>query len=436
MNIRSVVFWGRDFLTGGRVRAELHDVELLNSRTQKATLRRLELLEQHLHYVTSRVPYYRNLVGSESLDDFPVLSKEQIRSNQMKMIATGSDRSTLHVASTSGSTGTPFRVYQDKRKRQRVDAESIYFGQLAGYQVGYPLWHLKIWTSRNKRSRISAFARNIRAIDVSKFTETEAQELLTEMKSQRANISIIAYSSSLETIARTLRNKELESTKEMRVASVVGQSEPFSQEARSVLGRVFGIYPTGRYGLEELGVVAQQQLSFEESYRVNLASHIVEVLRLENNERASVGEVGRVVITDLVNKAQPMIRYDTGDLAVVGSFEGETPFVESLARLDGRSRERLYDVEDNPLAPMLAYNFWWKFPAIRQYQIVQRGRGYYVLRMDVDEPFDQESAIVDELRKLVGPGAHIDVEYSSVNYQQASGKRQAIVSEYNPQEFS
>src|SRR5699024_11041119 len=101
-------------------------------------------------------------------------------------------------------------------------------------------------------------------------------------------------------------------------------------------------------------------------------------------------------------------------------------------RLDGRSRERLYDVDDKPLTPMIAYNFWWKFPEIFQYQIVQRGRGYYVLRLDVDSGFDQESEIAEELRRQVGRSARIDVEYGASNYRRASGKRQPIVSEYAP----
>lgn len=436
MNLRSAAFWGRDLLSGGRVRAELRDVEFLNSRSPEATKRRVELLEEHLDYVTSRVPYYRRLTGSTSLTDFPVLSKENIRSNQSGMIADGFDLAKLHIASTSGSTGIPFRVYQNREKRQRVDAEAIHFGRLSGYHIGNPLWHLKVWTPRNSRSRISAFARNMHPVDVSTFNEKEARALIDTIQRRKGSSSVIAYSSSLETIARLFRDEEQGSRRDEGIVSIVGQSEPLSQEARNILGRTLGTYPVGRYGLEEIGVVGQQQTSLDGSYRMNLASHIVEVLRQESNDRASAGEIGRLVVTDLFNKAQPMLRYDTGDLAIVGSDEDGTGFVESLVRLDGRSRERLYDVDDKPLAPMIAYNFWWKFPEILQYQIIQRGRGHYVLRLDVDAGFDQEPEMAEELRRQVGQSARIDVEYGASNYRHASGKRRPIVSEYVPSSVS
>lgn len=432
MNLRSAAFWGRDLLFGGRVRAELRDVEFLNNRSLEATKRRLELLEQHLDYVTSNVPYYRSLTSASSLTDFPVLNKEQIRSNQSRMIAEGSDVSKLHIASTSGSTGTPFRVYQNKGKRRRANAESIYLGRLAGYEIGTLLWYLKLWTSRSSHSRVSTFAQNMRPIDVSAFREEDAEALLNKIHAQNGSSSIISYSSGLETIARILRSKGHDVWAQGQIDAIVGQSEPLSQEARDILWRSLGTYPVARYGLEEVGLVAQQEPKQDSSYQMNLASHIVEVLRVKDDSRAAVGEIGRVIVTDLFNKAQPVVRYDTGDLAIVGSFEAGTGYADSLARLDGRSRERLYDVNDRPISPLISYNFWWKFPDILQYQIVQRGRGQYALRLDVAGGFDQEAELVEEFRRAVGKSAIIDVEYDDANYQRRSGKRQAVVSEYEP----
>lgn len=432
MNFRSAAFWGRDLLFRGRVRAELRDVEFLNNRSQEATKRRLELLEQHLDYVTSKVPYYRNMPRKSSLTDFPIVNKEMIRSNQSKMISEGFDLSKLHVASTSGSTGTPFRVYQNVEKRRRADAESIYLGQLAGYEIGTPLWYLKLWTSRSSHSRIGTFARNIRPIDVSTFHEEDAEKLLNRIKAQHGSSSIVSYSSSLETIARMLRRKRPNVVGQGKIQAIVGQSEPLSQEARDILWRSLGTYPVARYGLEELGLLAQQEPKENSAYQMNLASHVVEVLRLDDDSRAAIGEVGRVVITDLFNKAQPMVRYDTDDLAIAASFEAGTGYADSFARLDGRSRERLYDVNDMPISPLISYNFWWKFPDLLQYQIVQRDRGHYILRLEVAEGFDQEAELVNELRRVAGKSAIIDVEYDDADYQRQSGKRQAVVSEYAP----
>lgn len=435
MNFRSATFWGRDTLFGGRVRAELRDVEFLNNQSVEATKRRLKLLEQHLNYVTSRVPYYKNLENASSLTDFPILNKEEIRSKQTRMLADNFDVSELHVATTSGSTGTPFKLYQDKRKRRRANAESMHLGSLAGYQIGAPLWYLKIWTERTSYSHLGAFARNMRQIDVSKFNEQDALNVLTEAHQQNKRISIIAHSSVLETMARALQHTKRDDVGSGKIAALIGQAEPLSEHAREILWERTGVFPVARYGMQELGLLGQQAPTNDKTYMLNLASHIVEVLEIDSDDRASVGEIGRVVVTDLFNKAQPLVRYDTGDLAVVGRNEPQTGFIESLETLEGRSRDRLYDVDDKPISPLVSYNFWWKFPGILQYQIIQQNRGQYVLKLHVNADFEHEVELVEELKKVVGHAACVGIEYGEENFRHASGKRQAIVSEYVPRNY-
>ena len=42
----------------------------------------------------------------------------------------------LHSMSTSGSTGTPLTIKQNRNKRNRVLAEIIYFGEKCDYFIG------------------------------------------------------------------------------------------------------------------------------------------------------------------------------------------------------------------------------------------------------------------------------------------------------------
>lgn len=434
MNLRSLAFWALDAAGKGNRRKNLQDVISLNDRSERSTAKRLHLLEEHLIFVTANIPFYRQFKGTSSLSDFPVLNKDKIRPLRDEMLTEGTATENLHTASTSGSTGTPFRILHSKIKRQRINAESIYFGRLAGYEIGNPLWHLKIWTDRNKHNRLSVFSKNLHPIDVSTFSTEDVPDLFRRIQGRKGKNSIIAYSSSLETIARAFQTDKNHDIPRPKIFSMLGQSEPLSQQAREILFEVFDTYPVGRYGMEETGILAQQDVSADGIYRMNLASHIVEVLKFDNDEQAAAGELGRVVVTDLFNKVQPLIRYDTGDLAVVESYEDGTNFVESLARIDGRSRERIYDVNDKPLTPMIAYNFWWKYPEILQYQIVQNGQGDYLLRIETSESFQRETELINDFTKQVGTGSQIKIEHASSNFRHASGKRQVIVSNYTPPE--
>ena len=93
-----------------------------------------------------------------------------------------------------------------------------------------------------------------------------------------------------------------------------------------------------KYGTSELGVVSGGcghsvgMHIFEDLYQV-------EVLRL--GKPVAPGEIGRLIITDLINRAMPLIRYDVGD---VGRFHvGPCPCGRQTARLEvlGRGQELL-----------------------------------------------------------------------------------------------
>jgi phenylacetate-CoA ligase len=67
-------------------------------------------------------------------------------------LSTDFDDSNRYEAVTSGSTGTPFKVFHDKNKKNRNSADTIYFAKRAGFSVGDKLIYLKIWSENNKKA--------------------------------------------------------------------------------------------------------------------------------------------------------------------------------------------------------------------------------------------------------------------------------------------
>lgn len=65
------------------------------------------------------------------------------------------------------------------------------------------------------------------------------------------------------------------------------------------------------YSNEENGIMGIQKEE-DESYRIDTESYYYEILKLDSDEPAEPGELGRIVITDLYNYAIPLIRYDNG----------------------------------------------------------------------------------------------------------------------------
>ena len=71
------------------------------------------------------------------------------------------------------------------------------------------------------------------------------------------------------------------------------------------------------YTSEEAGVMALQCPHWD-CYHVQSESVIVEIID-EDNRACAPGEMGRVLVTPLMNHAMPLLRYDIGDFAQVGA---------------------------------------------------------------------------------------------------------------------
>lgn len=432
MTIRARVYWALDRARGGAVTREIEQVSSLAE--QRSHELSDALLQVQIEHVVQNVPYYRGLKGTYDLSDFPIVDKATIRAAGDRTIATGTDVSACSIASTSGSTGMPFRVLHEPAKRRRVLADAIFWGEQAGYQLGAPLLHMKVWSDRN---RIGLFPRTLRNIIPIDTTSLDGNDLLAivDSVSRRRPVSIISYASSLALLAQAIEvavtsGRDPENLPQIR--SIIGQSEHLPSDARDTLRRHLSIDPVSRYGLEELGIVGQQVPGGGSEFLINSPSLIVEILALDSTEPAGPGQTGRIVVTELINRAQPLIRYDTGDLGRfrVDEYGQIDPSV--LSAVEGRRLDQIYDVNDHPLTSMVMYNLWWRFPDIMQYQLVQRGRGDYLLRINVGAGFNRADEVVRRFKEIVGKTATVDLEITSEEFVLSSGKRKSVVSHYSP----
>jgi phenylacetate-CoA ligase len=66
-----------------------------------------------------------------------------------------------------------------------------------------------------------------------------------------------------------------------------------------------------KYGTSELGVVAG---ACGDSPAMHVFEDLFHVEVLRHGKPAPAGEVGRIVVTDLINTTMPLIRYEVGDV--------------------------------------------------------------------------------------------------------------------------
>lgn len=138
----------------------------------------------------------------------------------------------------------------------------------------------------------------------------------------------------------------------------------------------------GRYAAMEFGVLAHEWPE-KTIHHINSAGYKIEVLSLTEDIPAGEGEVGRLVVTDLYSYAMPLIRYETGDLAVLSGVNacdcGRKGPV--LLKLEGRESERIYDTAGSPVSPLAISIAARCVDGIMQYQFVQTGERTYAFKL-------------------------------------------------------
>jgi phenylacetate-CoA ligase len=426
---RRRAFWFVDLLKGGPVRRHLKDIDfLLNGAGSEAFVRRHEQdLNKLLKHAVNCCAFYSAYSG-DSVSVFPVVNKSLIKAQQEQFMARGFDPGKMYSVTTSGSTGTPFQTFQDGQKRQRNSADTIYFAGLTGFKIGYRLFYLKIWVEKKMRSKLAYRFQNMLPVDVIHLNDREIQSLIDRMKRVRSHSGILAYASALELICQYLDRKQAPPVR-TRVKSIIAMSESLNDYTRTGMEKYFGVPVVSRYSNLENGIIAQQEAGGKLRFLINSASYHVEILKMDSDDQAGEGELGRIVITDLFNRAMPMIRYDTGD---IGAIETD-PVNESrmyLSTVEGRKLDLLYDTDGALVSSYIVYKNMWQYPEIDQYQLVQDDANLYTFRINSRGTFEKEKQLVDEFKSFLGQDADFRVEYVTEIPLLASGKRRKIVNNY------
>lgn len=423
---RADVFWLKDSLTGRQIRKYFKDISFILEGSPESINLRNEYLNALLRQATGNCRFYSGYKDFTDLKIFPVINKNLIRENQSAFMADNFKDKKLYSATTSGSTGTPFRIFHDRNKKLRNYADTLYFAGLTGYKPGQRLVYMKIWVKEKMRSPFAYRMQNIYPVDVIRLNDVQIAHLIRKMEKQKCPFSILGYASALESVCRYL-DKINSGKVKTEICSVIAISEALNDYTRSAVKKYFGVNAFSRYSNLENGIIAQQAPGVRGKFLLNTASYHLEILNMESDEPVSEGETGRIVITDLFNYAMPMIRYDTGDIGSIGSDEIKTGR-KYLTTVEGRKLDLLYDTCGNLVSSFLVYKNMWRYTEIDQYQLIQESEKKYIFRINIKSKFMKETQLVEEFKYFLGIDADFTVEYVSEIPLLSSGKRRKIVS--------
>lgn len=420
MNLRSIIFWIYDFMNGGIVHKNYTHIKKCMSTDNSANSDTNNELSKLLKHTISSVSFYH--AYKSDLSQFPVVNKNIIREQWDNFVSDKFDKGTLKIVTTSGSTGTPFPVYMDRRKLARNNADVIFFSKMAGYNFGMKIIYMKIWVKVKMESAFMYKLRNFYPIDVLNFSDKDSEFVVK--KAKQGNVSILAYASVLDNISKYMSDNKITIPKG-NVNAIIAMSESLSEHTKTNLAQRCGVHVVSRYSNLECGIMAQQPADGSSHFLINHASYYIEILKMDSDMPASIGELGRIVITDLYNYAQPMIRYDTGD---IGAFEDETK--KYISSIEGRKLDLLYNTEGKLISSYIVYKNMWQYHEIDQYQLIQEGEKEYKIKISAKNKIEREKQIIAEFTSYLGKDANILIEYVDEIPLLASGKRKKIVNNY------
>jgi phenylacetate-CoA ligase len=436
-----------ELVTGRKVLACLETLNRTQwlEREQLLALQR-EKLQRVVAYAYKYVPFYRRSFDEagfhpddlrqdiKSLKALPIITKETIREHFDEMLTTEPlRRRKMGRKSTSGSTGNPLIFMQDSDFRDHVTADIQRHLGWAGWKIGEP--HAYIWGAsfesdmvHTLRNRLIDWTWNRFSTNAFLMNQDSMATFAAQIKRRRPSL-LFGYASALHRFAQFVREGPY---KDITFEGVFSSAELLLPAVRDFIEETFQCRMFNRYGTLELGGVACE-CEAHAGLHVSVENNYVEILR--NGRPAQVGEMGDVVVTNLNNLGMPFIRYSIGDSSAWAENAG-CPcgrVAPMLSTVHGRIVET-FKTRDGRTAwagfagagySNLAY------PAIKQFQIVQKSLDLMVVRLMVTAEVPQPTldGITEAIKVAFGENVEVAFEFVDEIPALPSGKHQYAICE-------
>ena len=429
-------FWINDYIKGSPIGKPYKEVKYISEHSKlECDVVRDKKLYEILAYAKKYSPFY-SFIKTEALSSFPIMDKLKYIDNY-DLIKVDEDVipgqiGKVHIQTTSGSTGTPFAVPQDTLKRNRRIAELKYFGKIVGFNTHEKLIHLRTWNKWQSKTSKQIKTENIIPFDIAEMGENKLRELCSVIYNSKA-LCVRGYASSFDLLANYVKDHPI--TLPFLKICIAG-SETLHDDTRANVKDNLHCEIISQYANEECGILAQERIPTKEKDNVmylNHASYYFEFLKMDSDEPAEYGELARIIVTDLHNHAFPIIRYDTGDVGIIGRQNIYSNGYPVLEKLYGRRLDVCYTVDNQPFSPMTIGRTLKHFNNILQWQFIQKDKDIYVLKVVVRKPVSIEDYLypaVIELKKVLGDTAVLKIEEVDDIAVLASGKRKPVVNEW------
>lgn len=340
--------------------------------------RQLNQARMLLRHAAATVPHYRDILGGlavEELDwqafrELPLLTRKGLQAGfeSLKSSHIPADHGNVAEGQSSGSTGTPVRFLQTEASQIFWNALTLREHLWQGRDFSGKLAAIRIKVEEGRRPDwglpATALFRTGSVATLNVRTDVERQ--LDWLQRENPEY-LITHASNLGALADLSLRRGIRLP---RLRQARSYSEALRPGLRDDVRAAWGVEVADAYSCEEAGYIALQ-CPRHEHYHIQSENLLVEILD-ESGRPCEAGETGRVVVTPLHNFAMPLIRYELGDYAEVGTACSCGRGLPVLAKIHGRRRNMVTLPDGRRHWPSFPAEIWRDVAPVEQFRLVQR----------------------------------------------------------------
>ena len=363
-------------------------------------------LDEMVAYARAKSPYYADVLdGVDRFEDIPPLTEALAKDTLDRLRVPGMPPERIVPAWTAGSSGRPVNFVNDAQAAPAATAARSRLLELAGIppdvhkvlvltqpkltpaDVGWTPFAMRSVTRDNLRERLAA-------LDV------------------LPDVVLYGLASFLEWIAAELE-PDAGALPMRRPLAVITSGDTLTRIGRARIESAFGCPVHSWYGSTETDPwLAGTPPGEHDRYVINHERAYIEVAG-EDGRPCAPGERGVVLVTDLHNRCQPLIRYAVGDVAAMS--EDRIDGRPVLERLDGRPgtivelANGTVITEGGLFVPVVRFRE--AVAAVREMQGIQTGAMSLELRMVWNDGRDEAvvAQVASACRDLWGEDLEVEV---------------------------
>jgi len=373
-----------------------------------------------------------NIKNLDDLKRLPILTKTDLRLNSL--LSNNLNMKRVSNAKTGGTTGPPTVIYKNVNTRSIAWGAWYRWYNWMGIKQGDPcmtLWGAPLVLSKsssvNIYARLTSFIENDYRVNSFNINNLTIDKIIDNLFYYKP-IIIRGYLSAILQLADYMNEYNIK----YEPKCISTTSETLLPPFRKYIEKTFNCLVYDQYASTEISGVAFE-CSSQKGLHITSEHVIVEIL--DDNNQPIYDKKGRIIITDLDNRAMPFIRYEIGDIGILSTEKCTCGInLPLLKSIEGRLADNIILKDGSKVHGVFFTDIMHELKTdfddtkISRFQAVQNKIGYLEFRLE--SSISNNHRYCKDLKKALIPFFNdIDIKTFQKLENEKSGKFKFVISD-------